>query len=300
MVPWTGQYPIPGYVPPASDMLLTSVSQLRSKLPEIPILSRLLGPILRSGDNNNVLSNLTESWIYLTIFNFVTAKIRHIYDYFDPVNKLLNSVFLESTHDSCDASYTWLMHFWKSHPRFSNARDFVTTIDMSVDGSMDPWGGRRFTDGPDQLMVGPAKQDEPVAPKFWPKFQARPFWFVHARTLFRISRRAMGVTGDTWHGSSIVVRCFSRSKVPLVSLLQEARSIYIKNQQKKPTVQLMVFDEILGAWQETVGRRSRSLESIIMDEELKTSMLADVREFLRSADWYHERGIGFRRGKLDT
>ena len=45
-------------------------------------------------------------------------------------------------------------------------------------------------------------------------------------------------------------------------------------------------------------RRKRPLESVILDKGVKERILGDVRDFLASEVWYHNRGIPYRRGYL--
>lgn len=45
-------------------------------------------------------------------------------------------------------------------------------------------------------------------------------------------------------------------------------------------------------------RRKRPLESVVLDEGVKERIVDDVRDFLDSGRWYHDRGIPYRRGYL--
>lgn len=45
-------------------------------------------------------------------------------------------------------------------------------------------------------------------------------------------------------------------------------------------------------------RRKRPLESVVLDEGVKERIVGDVRDFLDSGSWYHDRGIPYRRGYL--
>lgn len=45
-------------------------------------------------------------------------------------------------------------------------------------------------------------------------------------------------------------------------------------------------------------RRKRVLGSVILDEGISESILTDVKDFLTSGEWYHKRGIPYRRGYL--
>ncbi|KAF4213451.1 hypothetical protein CNMCM8980_010538 [Aspergillus fumigatiaffinis] len=45
-------------------------------------------------------------------------------------------------------------------------------------------------------------------------------------------------------------------------------------------------------------RRKRPLDSVILDEGVKERIVEDVKDFVSSAKWYHDRGIPYRRGYL--
>ncbi|KAL2834933.1 BCS1 N terminal-domain-containing protein [Aspergillus cavernicola] len=45
-------------------------------------------------------------------------------------------------------------------------------------------------------------------------------------------------------------------------------------------------------------RRKRPLESVILDTGVKERIVEDVKDFLSSGTWYHDRGIPYRRGYL--
>ena len=45
-------------------------------------------------------------------------------------------------------------------------------------------------------------------------------------------------------------------------------------------------------------RRKRPLESVILDEGVKERIVDDVQDFLGTGQWYHDRGIPYRRGYL--
>ncbi|EEP82406.1 mitochondrial chaperone BCS1 [Uncinocarpus reesii 1704] len=45
-------------------------------------------------------------------------------------------------------------------------------------------------------------------------------------------------------------------------------------------------------------RRKRPLDSVILEAGVKERIVADVKDFIGSASWYHDRGIPYRRGYL--
>ncbi|RUS35109.1 hypothetical protein BC938DRAFT_475844 [Jimgerdemannia flammicorona] len=51
-------------------------------------------------------------------------------------------------------------------------------------------------------------------------------------------------------------------------------------------------------WSPACTKVPRNLDSVILDEGVKETLLKDVALFRDSADWYHQRGIPYRRGYL--
>lgn len=61
----------------------------------------------------------------------------------------------------------------------------------------------------------------------------------------------------------------------------------------------VIYNQWGSHWQKFGNPRSkRPLDSVILDEGVKDKILADIEDFLRSARWYHDRGIPYRRGYL--
>ena len=45
-------------------------------------------------------------------------------------------------------------------------------------------------------------------------------------------------------------------------------------------------------------RKKRSLDSVILDDQLSQRLFSDVQEWMNSSAWYSDRGIPYRRGYL--
>lgn len=59
-----------------------------------------------------------------------------------------------------------------------------------------------------------------------------------------------------------------------------------------------LFISSLWYWSRVGELSPRAIESVILPEEMSERLIADVEEFLRSRQWYAERGIPYRRGYL--
>ncbi|KAF9203416.1 hypothetical protein BGZ49_006450 [Haplosporangium sp. Z 27] len=53
-----------------------------------------------------------------------------------------------------------------------------------------------------------------------------------------------------------------------------------------------------GSWYNSSSRSPRAFDSVILAKDLKEELLADITTFRNSAQWYHDRGVPYRRGYL--
>lgn len=51
-------------------------------------------------------------------------------------------------------------------------------------------------------------------------------------------------------------------------------------------------------WARPINKAARDMNSVTMEAEAKRSLLADIKKYIDSSMWYHNRGIGWRRGYL--
>lgn len=78
-------------------------------------------------------------------------------------------------------------------------------------------------------------------------------------------------------------------------LLAEAKAMALKAQEGKT----VLYSSYGPEWRPFGNPRTkRMLGSVILDEGISETILSDVRDFLKSGDWYHNRGIPYRRGYL--
>lgn len=80
-----------------------------------------------------------------------------------------------------------------------------------------------------------------------------------------------------------------------VQVLREAQSMLAKQEQGK----LLIYTSWAAEWRPFGNpRRKRTLDSVILEAGVRETLVADVREFLDSGQWYQDRGIPYRRGYL--
>lgn len=100
-------------------------------------------------------------------------------------------------------------------------------------------------------------------------------------------------TGSPWE--TITLTTLYRDRKIFPDLLSEAQTLALKSQEGKTVIYTAWSTE----WRQFgKPRLRRSLDSVILDTGIKESIVADVKDFLRSGQWYQDRGIPYRRGYL--
>ena len=54
----------------------------------------------------------------------------------------------------------------------------------------------------------------------------------------------------------------------------------------------------LQAWVKMITKKARSLNSVVLDQDIAESLLNDIQKFQNSGEWYYNKGIPYRRGYL--
>ncbi|KAG0228527.1 hypothetical protein BGW41_003387 [Actinomortierella wolfii] len=95
---------------------------------------------------------------------------------------------------------------------------------------------------------------------------------------------------------SLTISTFGRDIALLKSIVQEAmEDSYKKNAGKTAIFTCQQYDNY---WSNTGSRSPRAFHTVILAKGVKEALLEDIMTFRKSADWYHERGIPYRRGYL--
>jgi chaperone BCS1 len=65
---------------------------------------------------------------------------------------------------------------------------------------------------------------------------------------------------------------------------------------RRSLIHIRIVDRRHGGWRWNGARQKRPLSSIVLEPGVKDMLLADAKDFLRSEDWYAERGECIRCG----
>lgn len=113
-----------------------------------------------------------------------------------------------------------------------------------------------------------------------------------------INRERSGKLIDMTNGSpfeTVTLTTLYRDRFLFQSLLDEAKKLALKAREGKT----VLFTSWGPEWRPFgQPRKKRMFGSVILDEGVGEAILNDVKDFLQSGDWYHRRGIPYRRGYL--
>lgn len=115
---------------------------------------------------------------------------------------------------------------------------------------------------------------------------------------FLVKRERSGKLLDMTSGTpfeTVTLTTLYRDRNIFPNLLDEAKKLALQSREGKTVIYTSWGQE----WREFGHpRRKRSVDSVILDEGVSGNIIRDVKSFLESGTWYHDRGIPYRRGYL--
>ncbi|KIW92565.1 uncharacterized protein Z519_06412 [Cladophialophora bantiana CBS 173.52] len=133
-------------------------------------------------------------------------------------------------------------------------------------------------------------------------------WFFHNCRLFRLYRSrdrvASDFTGAVYERERLEISVIWLSPKPIKSMIQEAREFHLIRRTSTTTIKRPTPKSQRSgrgqAWTTIANRPSRSMATVVLDNDQKAAILKDFNDFLhpRTARWYSNRGIPYRRGYL--
>ncbi|RDW83013.1 hypothetical protein BP5796_04504 [Coleophoma crateriformis] len=154
-----------------------------------------------------------------------------------------------------------------------------------------------------------SNQDAKSQPRFTPAIgSTHSFW--HKGTYFTLKRKEVSFMDNASNGAAtfkeretLTISCYGRSTEPIKKLIQHAKEHHhmghnVKTIIKRPSPKDM--RRFGGRWLTIAERPCRPMKTVVLDEERKMDVLADINEYLNpaTARWYANRGIPYRRGYL--
>ncbi|KAL8851216.1 MAG: hypothetical protein Q9221_003847 [Calogaya cf. arnoldii] len=212
--------------------------------------------------------------------------------------------------ESDDDIFTHVMRWFAEQKISKRSRTLMATTGR--ESAWDSLPGREMdlVAEPGQLLNF-SNWDAKVPPTFQPYFGTHRFF--HKGRYFEFVRQQKSVMGSAspWGGGSVIredefikLTCIGRSTQPIKDLIREARDNYLDKEKASTVVRRPAPKDMRGrgrnVWNRVASRPSRPIETVVLDHEQKSRMLADINEYLhpKTAIWYANRGIPYRRGYL--
>ncbi|KAH9893419.1 P-loop containing nucleoside triphosphate hydrolase protein [Cubamyces lactineus] len=190
--------------------------------------------------------------------------------------------WLTATFEWSDETSEWISYWLAQRKVFSSARNIevtswcygldTTTIEGLGDGGMGEDGKVSFIPSRDKTY------------SLWYKGR-----------YMTVTRERQNEGGYARPTQVLIVRLLSRDPKLLRDLLMEARREY--KEARKDVIDVYIA-EGSDHWEHVAKQDKRPMCSVILDPGVFELVLDDARDFLRSRQWYADRGIPFRRGYL--
>ncbi|KAH9967184.1 P-loop containing nucleoside triphosphate hydrolase protein [Russula dissimulans] len=231
-----------------------------------------------------------HDYVKLVVLGGAFETLRRLYS--ASYDNLLDWFFVTATFDSEDLSFEiepsipsdWMMFWLSSLPQFRKFRDFqVSTSNFCLEDEP-------FEDSDEEMR----RRTRPI--RYLPSFSSSyRIWY---RGRFMTVTRTKEESRWWSEKSTLEITIFSRDRSILDSLILEARQKWMSSRNDKIDIFASASESFNCEWRRVASRPKRPLNSIVLDEGVQELILEDARDFLKSKQWYAERGIPFRRGYL--
>ncbi|KAI1654875.1 BCS1 N terminal-domain-containing protein [Daldinia decipiens] len=232
--------------------------------------------------------------------------LRQVYSF---VYRAVTGYFMSSVHImNNDDIYIHLMDWLATHPRMANSRDLVAeTASKRAWQDEDASNVARDRSG---RYLNFSNQEARAPPFFSPAVGLHSFWW--RGQYFQLHRKRESIfdessmSGQMFRDQEdLIISCLWRSPEPIKQLLVHAKEQYYRDHQARTTVKRPSTNtsrRYVGrvGWHQVANRPIRDIKTVVLDEQQKLQVLADINEYLHpeTPKWYSNRGIPLRRGYL--
>ncbi|KAF2970850.1 hypothetical protein GQX73_g2717 [Xylaria multiplex] len=244
----------------------------------------------------------------LTVLGFIWAinkVIRQIYYFFYGLatEYCMSTIHISSTDDI----YIHLMLWLSRQPRMVNSRALMAeTVSKTAWEDEDESTVARDHSG---LYLNFSNQEARARPQYIPAVGLHSFWWKGQ--YFRLHRKKESIFDEGAHGGfgtfkdkeDLMVSCLWRSPDPIKQLLAHCKEQYYSDHQARTIVKRpcpAYMRRARNNWQQVANRPVRDMRTVVLDQQQKLQVLADMNEYLHpeTPHWYANRGIPLRRGYL--
>lgn len=187
---------------------------------------------------------------------------------------------VELTVLSSDPSFEWVDRWLALQPYAKKAKTVMLRTNAVETGEI-------------AVAASATDEREPLAWNLSPGSGSHVFWW-RKRPIF-LGRRFLTKDGENTRSKPIEelhFRTFGRSQKIMRRLIEDVRALSTKTD----LVSIRIWSDYY--WNVVRGKSIRPLNSIILRQGQIDRIIGDLEWFLRSASWYRERGIPYRRGYL--
>ncbi|KAI0536711.1 BCS1 N terminal-domain-containing protein [Xylaria digitata] len=244
----------------------------------------------------------------LTVLGFIWAINKVIRQIFYFSYGVITEYFMSTIHiSSTDDIYIHLMLWLSRQPRMVNSRSLMAeTVSKTAWEEEDESTMARDRSG---LYLNFSNQEARARPQYIPAVGLHSFWWKGQ--YFRLHRKKESIFDDSSPGGfgtfkekeDLMISCLWRSPDPIKRLLAHAKEQYYSDHQARTIVKRPCAAYMRRArnnWQQVANRPVRDMKTVVLDQQQKLQVLADMNEYLHpeTPHWYANRGIPLRRGYL--
>jgi chaperone BCS1 len=204
-------------------------------------------------------------------------------------SSVLSRLFVSRvTITSKDEAFHWIMLWLAQHEYSKRANHFsVLTSKTYFDFST-----HFFNSAPSE------KDKHKIPVKFIPSPGNHFVCFQGKYLLIHYTRQVTGAGQNNEVGTmeTITVSTLGYRPTFLRSFVEHCQDLYVKSKHGKTLV--YVPDTFCDNWEPRICRNKRDPKTVVLQENIFEKIKVDAIQFLSNHNWYHERGIPFRRGYL--
>jgi chaperone BCS1 len=195
-------------------------------------------------------------------------------------NAFLRTFSVTAEIPDTDAAFNWMQTWLDKQPASKRIKNLTVNTSISFSAGHDP--DETPEDRAKQILLTPAVGNHLL------RINGKFLWLTRQRNEGGKDGMGNSKKNEYWN-----MRLFGRDQNIIRSLVAEAREIY-RGVHKRPHI--MVAS---GSYWESLGPvPERELESVVLPDGMAEAILSDADKFLRTREWYNERGVPYRRGYM--
>ncbi|KAF8920426.1 P-loop containing nucleoside triphosphate hydrolase protein, partial [Mucidula mucida] len=230
-----------------------------------------------------LLSNPTWLWdsVRLFVLGSVIETGRRCFQWL--YNRVRIRYSMTAVFEEHDPSFEWIVHFLTREKVWRQGMEFQISSKTSQ---------REWTVNSIARNLVEGSVDYIPTYRLPQLFRWKGYWLEVQKSGSHGSQGNNGMIASR----SIVLTVFSVNMDVLSQLIEEAKRTY--DEANRPHVIVHAIDLMMAMWGDVKRKSRRPVESIVLPSGVVPSLLADIRDFINSEDWYRKAGIPHRMGFL--